>query len=309
MRKLESSITTLRRGTWQAGATLFLVIIASAISRGQAGVEAAGVDSSSAAATTAASKALPTSLPRPVTDSKSPYIPSQPGIPLEVTNRRLLEQRAGKDAAKALLQSAPSNAMIYIDGMFVGHSPLLLIVAPGKYKVEMRGQREEFGERLIDLSPNETQQLTLTLALRYPSNIMLQGHRASPPAGGITGENKVYADPSLPHPAAESNFARPVARAGSSADEMNRKALEQQAGPDAAKLNLQSVPSEALTYLDGTFVGRTPLSLIVPPGKYKVEMRGPGEEFAERFVGLLPNESQNLALTLAGRYPARVSTR
>jgi hypothetical protein len=38
----------------------------------------------------------------------------------------------------------------------------------------MRGQREEFGERLIDLLPNETQEIALTLALRYPARISVQ---------------------------------------------------------------------------------------------------------------------------------------
>jgi hypothetical protein len=58
--------------------------------------------------------------------------------------------------------------------MFVGRTPLLLIVPPGTYKVEMRGQRAEYGERLVGLLPNETQQLVLTLALRYPAKITLR---------------------------------------------------------------------------------------------------------------------------------------
>jgi len=95
-------------------------------------------------------------------------------LPADVTNRKALEQRAGKDAAKLVLQSVPSNAMIYIDGMFVGRTPLLLIVPPAKYKVEMHGQRDGFGERLIGLLPKETQQLTLTLELRYPAKLSIQ---------------------------------------------------------------------------------------------------------------------------------------
>lgn len=87
----------------------------------------------------------------------------------------------------------------------------------------------------------------------------------------------------------------------------NRKALEQRAGKDAGKLLLRSSPGEALIYIDGTPVGRAPLLLIVPPGKYKVEMRGPREAFAERIVGLLPNETQQVALTLLLRYPAKIS--
>lgn len=90
------------------------------------------------------------------------------------TNRKALEQRAGKDAAKLILRSVPSEALVYIDGMSVGRTPLLLIIPPGKYKVEMRGQREGFGERLIGLLPNETQQLALTLVLRYPARISLR---------------------------------------------------------------------------------------------------------------------------------------
>jgi len=95
-------------------------------------------------------------------------------LPAYVTNRKALEQRAGKDAAKLVLQSVPSNALIYIDGMFVGRTPLLLIVPPAKYKVEMHGQRDGFGERLIGLLPKETQQLTLTLELRYPAKLSIQ---------------------------------------------------------------------------------------------------------------------------------------
>jgi hypothetical protein len=175
--------------------------------------------------------------------------------------------------------------------------------------VEMRGSRQEFGERLIDLSPNDTQQLALTLALRYPSSISMHAGRTSSRAGVTTAGNNVLSDSSSPRPAMESNSASLAIRQGPAVDEMNRRALEQQAGPDAAKLDLQSVPSEALIYLDGTFVGRTPLLLVVPPGKYKVEMRGQHDEFGERLVGLLPKETQQLALTLVTRYPARVSAR
>jgi len=96
------------------------------------------------------------------------------GPPPEETNRKALEQRAGKDAAKLVLRSVPSEALIYIDGKFVGSTPLMLIVPPGKYKVEMRGQRDGFGERLVGLLPNETQQLALTLELRYPAKVTVR---------------------------------------------------------------------------------------------------------------------------------------
>jgi hypothetical protein len=203
----------------------------------------------------------------------------------------------------------PSDSAIYINGMLVGRTPLLLIVPPEKYKVEMRGNREEFGECGIELSPNEVQRLTLTLALRYPASITVQTGRAAPVSRVTVTGAQAFPASSLPRPGEESKSSSLAVREDPSPDETNRKALEQRAGKDAAKLLLQSVPSGAMAYMDGTFVGRTPLELIVAPGKYKVEMRGKLEEFGESLVGLLPNETQKLTLELALHYPAKILAR
>jgi len=307
MGKFEYPVKKLRCCACEAGALLLLLCVVPTCSRGQAGVEAGGADSASAGASTAASKALPAPLPRPGTDDKFPYVPERVGPPPDEANRKALEQRAGDGATKLLLQSVPSEAMIYIDGMFVGRAPLLLIVPPGKYKVEMRGKREEFGERFVELSANETQQLTLTLEARYPSSITMHTRRAAPMSGAASTGNEVFPAASVAHPAKVTSPANLPAPQGPSPDETNRKALEQRAGIDVARLSLQSEPSGAMTYIDGMFVGRTPLQLIVPPGKYKVEMHGKHEEFGEGLVGLLPSETQQLKLTLELRYPARIS--
>ena len=89
----------------------------------------------------------------------------------------------------------------------------------------------------------------------------------------------------------------------------NRKALEDQAGPDAGKLMLHSVPSGAQIFINGLFVGRTPMLLVVPPGKYKLEMRGQRQDYGKRNIGLLPRETQDIIVTLGSLYPGRVSTR
>lgn len=307
MGKFEYPTKRLRGCAWESGALLLLLCVVPASSRGQAGVEAAGADSASAGAATAASKALPTPLPNTGMDSKFPYIPEREGPPPDEANRKALEQRAGDDATKILLQSVPSEAMIFIDGMFVGRTPLLLIAPPGKYKMEMRGKREEFGARFIELSANQTQQLTLTLEPRYPSSITIHTRHAAPASAGISAGNGVFPAASLTDPAKESGPVYRPAPEGPSPEEANRRALEQRAGIDAAKLSLQSEPSNAMTYIDGIFVGRTPLQLIVPPGKYRVEMHGEHEEFGAGLVGLLPSETQLLKLMLELRYPARIS--
>jgi len=89
-----------------------------------------------------------------------------------------------------------------------------------------------------------------------------------------------------------------VATSGPPPEEVNRKALEDRAGTDAGKLFLRSTPTGAQILIDGAFVGRTPLLLVVPPGKYKIEMRGTRGEAATSTIGLLPNKTQEVALSL-----------
>jgi PEGA domain-containing protein len=101
----------------------------------------------------------------------SPHLLAKTGPPAEEANRRNLEENAGRDPANILLRSSPAGAQIYINGAFVGHTPLLLSVAPGKYKVEMRGQRDDFAVRTIGLMARDTQEITLMLSTRYPSRV------------------------------------------------------------------------------------------------------------------------------------------
>ena len=471
-----------QRSIWLAGASVLILCASPARTPGQAAVEYGGAASHSAMAATAASKAAPPSLPTPPPASGSPSLTIPIGPPLDETNRKALEQRAGKDAGKLLLQSVPSDAQIEIDGNLVGRTPLLLIIPPGKYKVEMRGTRDETGERLVELLPNQTQQIAVTLTVQYPASAT--AHPTAPSAfvgGTAPGSESLYggvqqpaaesnsislatpeglsaeemqklaairesrypsnfsanprapsssvagtaagvessyppaAPPVLPpsadaqklaaaaesrypsnisahltppsssnsaatagsqtssapvnrtaegnsssspalaepppsaeaqnlalaleaqypsnvsaHPAAATSFVQgtaagappssapaqhaqadanttPHAATEDPSGEANRKVLEQRAGRDAAKLLLQSDPSEALAYIDGRFVGRTPVELTVAPGKYKVEMNGEHEEVGERLVGVLPNEKQQVEITLASHYPASIT--
>lgn len=196
--------------------------------------------------------------------------------------------------------------MIFIDGTIVGQTPMLVFIPPGKHKVEMRGASEEYGEREIDPAAKETEEIALTLTLRYPASIAVHAEASSTSAAGVVTVTGAQLVPRSR--AAEEDAAQDFAiKRDSIAAEMNRKTLEQQAGKDAAKLRLQSAPTEAMIYIDGMFVGRAPQSLTLAPGNHKVEMRGQRDEFGESLVGLLPNETQRLTLTLTVRYPAKIS--
>ena len=107
----------------------------------QAVVEAAGATSVSATAGSAVKPPSFPSVPAPEDKGKSPHLLAPTVQRPEVINRQALEQKAGSHPGKLLLRSTPSGAQTWVNGAFVGNAPLLLIVAPGKYQVEFRGQR------------------------------------------------------------------------------------------------------------------------------------------------------------------------
>jgi len=99
---------------------------------------------------------------------------------IETVNRRALENQAGKNASKLMLRSVPDGSSIRINGKPVGKTPLLVIVPPGVYVVEMEGgTRMGYGRQQIDLLPKELREVVLNLQPRYPAylHLSLSSHR------------------------------------------------------------------------------------------------------------------------------------
>ena len=112
--------------------------------------------------------------PAPKSTSESAHIIAPDGPPPEEVNRKALEANAGPDAGKLLLRSMPGGAQVFINGAYVGKAPMLLIVPPGEYKVEMRGGRLETGSQIVGLLANQTQQVAMTLKQLYPSQVPMK---------------------------------------------------------------------------------------------------------------------------------------
>lgn len=89
----------------------------------------------------------------------------------------------------------------------------------------------------------------------------------------------------------------------------NRRALEQRAGQNAAKLSFKSVPANAVVRIDGKPVGLTPLLMSLAPGTYQVEMEGPRMEFGKQQLTLGAKETRDIELRLAAppRYPTHIT--
>jgi PEGA domain len=153
-----------------------LILLVSAAASAQSPAENPQQSSAASAASPVQTKsdALATP-PTPEQDPAKPQHLAAPlGPPSDLVNRQALEQHAGKNACKLLLRSTPSTAQVFVDGAFVGNSPLELVVAPGKYQIEMRGQRLDSARRVVDLLPRETREVALSLTARYPTHVTAQ---------------------------------------------------------------------------------------------------------------------------------------
>jgi hypothetical protein len=134
--------------------------------------ESAATTSNSAV--TAQSMKQPTMLmAAPAKDDKSAYMVVPNGPSQQEANRKDLEDNAGPNAGKLLLRSVPNGADIFINDHLVGRTPLLMVVAPGKYAVRMRGTRQDSGTKTVGLMPKETQTVVITLKERYPSSVVI----------------------------------------------------------------------------------------------------------------------------------------
>jgi len=153
-----------------AGGLLSLTL--AGMAKAQATAEAAGAYSMSTSTAAAAPKATlpPQAQTKPATSS--PHITPAMNAVNPEANRAALEAKAGRDAAHLLLRSTPSQAQVWIDGSAVGTTPLLLILAPGKYRVELRGVKQEHAEKECALLPRETQELVMNLQKMYPNRII-----------------------------------------------------------------------------------------------------------------------------------------
>jgi hypothetical protein len=89
-------------------------------------------------------------------------------------NRRILERQAGRNAGKLLLRSEPSGAQARIDGLFIGKTPILLLLAPGKHRIEINGPRQKYASRVMEILPRETRDVAMELTVRYPTNVLVR---------------------------------------------------------------------------------------------------------------------------------------
>jgi hypothetical protein len=112
--------------------------------------------------------------PSSAKQTSSPHLLERSGPPPDEVNRKVFEENAGEEGGKLLLRSVPIGADIFINDLLVGRTPLLMGIAPGPYRIEMRGARDESGHANVGVLPKETRTVAIDLKQRYPSGITIR---------------------------------------------------------------------------------------------------------------------------------------
>jgi|ERR1019366_586894 hypothetical protein len=173
------SLRTLLR---YCGATVLATLIGSLAMHGQSAAEYGIMTSNSGAAATASAKSTFPKITLPGSPSSAaPSAPSSsasaPVVTPEAaakTNRQFFQEHSGPNAAQVSLHSVPDHAQAWIDGKFVGPTPLDLKLAPGHHRTLVRAPNMQDSVREFDVTAKQTQAMDFPLKPGYQSQVTIQ---------------------------------------------------------------------------------------------------------------------------------------
>src|SRR5579864_2673387 len=91
-----------------------------------------------------------------------------------------------------------------------------------------------------------------------------------------------------------------------SAAKANRQFFQSHSGPDAGQVAVHTVPDHAAAWIDGKFLGPTPLDLKLAPGRHQVLVRAPNMNDVVRHFDLNAKQTQSIDLPMKSSYQNQV---
>jgi len=204
------------------------------------------------------------------------------------------------------INSSPSGAKVYIDGVYRGRTPLNISLNPGTHDVELRLPGYQTYRVRVQVRAGQTSRVSPRLARVATTGTLSvdsspQGAEVYV-AGSFRGRTPVNIslnegtyDVELRLPGYETYRARVQVRAGQTA----RLAPRLQPVVTTGTLEINSTPSGAEAYVDGVFSGFTPTTINIEAGNHDVEVRLDGYGVYRTRVSVQPGRSVRVNARLA----------
>ncbi|WP_243031034.1 PEGA domain-containing protein [Thermus altitudinis] len=187
--------------------------------------------------------------------------------------------------ATLVVDSRPTGAEVYLNGRLSGRTPLTLQVNPGRQEVELRLAGYQPYRVTVNPKPGERVQVFAQLVPEPRQGTLVISSTPSGAEVYVEGALRGRTPLSLSLP--EGRYQVELRLAGY---ETYRATVQVRRGETTrldVRLNpvsrtgtlfLESNPTGAEAYVNGTLRGRTPLRLVLDEGTYQVEFRAPGYE-------------------------------
>ncbi len=163
-------------------AVLFVLIFSGAVAmHAQSAVEYGILTGNSAAAATASARpaipipnlAIPGSPASSGPGARSTGVPAGTAEEAAKTNRQFFQSHSGPNAAQLAVHTVPDHAEAWIDGKFVGPTPLDMRLAPGHHQMLVRAPNMQESAREFDLAAKQTQSIDLALKSSYQNQVVI----------------------------------------------------------------------------------------------------------------------------------------
>jgi len=197
------------------------------------------------------------------------------------------------------LSTVPAGARIYLDGTYVGNSPITLSVSKGAHSLRIEKEGYQTYIETIQISGNTSKRIVLNeLARKY--NLTVK----SSPSGASLYIDGAYVGQTPITLNLESGRHKILLRAEGYEDYTDtiylysNKTVNISLVAKNAYLKVKSDPGDASVYIDGVYVGQTPLSLTLLSGKHSVKIIKEGYLTVEKEIVLSAGEKSKLNVTL-----------
>lgn len=187
--------------------------------------------------------------------------------------------------ATLVVDSRPAGAEVYLDGRMSGRTPVSLQVNPGRHEVELRLAGYQPYRVVVNPRPGERVQVFAQLVPEARQGTLAV--TSSPSGAEVYVEGVLRGRTPLSLSLPEGRYAVELKAPGY---EPYRATVQVRRGETTrldVRLNpvsrtgillLESSPTGAEAYVNGTLRGRTPLRLVLEEGTYQVELKAPGYE-------------------------------
>ncbi|WP_169302025.1 PEGA domain-containing protein [Thermococcus gammatolerans] len=211
-----------------------------------------------------------------------------------------------------IINSVPSGSEVYVNGTYRGKTPLHLTIKPGTYN--LRVSKEDHGEYTTTfmLQPNETKTLNITLTPNYAHLTI----KSDPPGASIYINETYKGKTPLTVDLMMGTYSIKLSKEGYQDYTLKvtlspgeSKTLSPSLTPAYGFLSVTSEPAGADVYIDGNYVGTTPLTNYkLSPGEHEVKIKKDGYKEYTKTVTITAGEKKTLSTSLVLLLPPTSST-